>query len=293
VAIGDSSTEGLNDPDGTGGYRGWADRLAERIARSQGSLLYANLAIRGRRTRQIRDEQLDWALAMQPDLATLFSGTNDVVARRFEMAQVAEDIESMHEALIARGATLLTFTLPDLTAVMPLGRLVSARVEALNRSLREIASRTGAVLVDLAEHPVASDPRLWSADRLHANSQGHARMAEAFAHALAVPGADVSWSAPLPAAPRPSALERMRAEARWIRRFLLPWLLQHWRGRSSGDGLAPKRPDLQLLAPSQQPLTARPADSLLREASGQEASMPGSGEDQRFREVSQTPPRAR
>ena len=33
VAIGDSSTEGIYDPDGSGGYRGWANRLAERIAR--------------------------------------------------------------------------------------------------------------------------------------------------------------------------------------------------------------------------------------------------------------------
>jgi lysophospholipase L1-like esterase len=54
VAIGDSSTEGLDDPDGRGGYRGWADRLAQRVAQAQPSpLLYANLAIRGRTTREI------------------------------------------------------------------------------------------------------------------------------------------------------------------------------------------------------------------------------------------------
>ncbi len=48
VAIGDSSTEGLDHPDGQGGYRGWANRLAEQVAAAQGgSLLYANLAIRG------------------------------------------------------------------------------------------------------------------------------------------------------------------------------------------------------------------------------------------------------
>ena len=35
VAIGDSSTEGLIDPDGQGGYRGWSMRLAERIAEVQ------------------------------------------------------------------------------------------------------------------------------------------------------------------------------------------------------------------------------------------------------------------
>jgi hypothetical protein len=48
VALGDSSTEGIDDPDGAGGYRGWSQRLAERINAAQGGgLLYANLATRG------------------------------------------------------------------------------------------------------------------------------------------------------------------------------------------------------------------------------------------------------
>ena len=60
VAIGDSSTEGLEDPDGRGGYRGWADRLAQHIADGQDEPLeYANLAIRGMRMREIRIGQLD------------------------------------------------------------------------------------------------------------------------------------------------------------------------------------------------------------------------------------------
>ena len=69
VALGDSSTEGLDDPDGRGGYRGWSDRLGERIARAQGSLLYANLAVRGRTAREVREEQLEQGLALRPDLA--------------------------------------------------------------------------------------------------------------------------------------------------------------------------------------------------------------------------------
>ena len=35
VALGDSSTERLMDPDGAGGYRGWADRLAQHLADAQ------------------------------------------------------------------------------------------------------------------------------------------------------------------------------------------------------------------------------------------------------------------
>ena len=253
VALGDSSTEGLDDPHPDGGYRGWADRLAEHITRVQGSLRYANLGVRGRRTRQIRDQQLAVAVAMRPDLVTLFSGTNDVVARSFDLEDVAGDIEHIHRVLIDHsetGVTVLTFTLPDLSPVMPLGRLVAARVEALNEALREIAGRTGAVLVDFARYPLASDPRLWSADRLHANAAGHARIAGALAAALGLPESDMSWADALPDVPRRSIVGRLRGEAAWIRGHLLPWIWRHSRGESSGDGRAAKRPELTLLEAS-------------------------------------------
>ncbi len=244
VAIGDSSTEGLDDPDGRGGYRGWANRLAERVAAAQGSLLYANLGIRGRRTGQIRDEQLDRALAMRPDLATLFSGTNDVIARRFDADALAHDVERMQRTLIEGGATLLTFTLPDLGPVLPLARRLAPRVLALNAALREVSARTGAILVDFAAHPVASDPRLWSDDRLHANGLGHERIAAALAHALGLRGSDASWAEPLPVRPPATLAERLGAEIHWGRRHLLPWAWRHLQGRSSGDGRTAKRPEL-------------------------------------------------
>jgi lysophospholipase L1-like esterase len=87
VALGDSSTEGLDDPDGRGGYRGWSQRLAERLAEVQGGLAYANLAVRGLTTAEVRARQLDAALALKPDLATLFCGTNDVTQARFDADQ--------------------------------------------------------------------------------------------------------------------------------------------------------------------------------------------------------------
>lgn len=247
VAIGDSSTEGLDDPDGAGGFRGWANRLAERIAAVQDELLYANLAVRGRSTRQIRESQLEPALAMRPDLVTLFSGTNDVVRRGFDPDRVALDVREMHRALIGQGATLLTFTLPDLTPVMPAARWIAPRVELLNRILREVSAESGALLVDLASHPVATDPRLWSDDRLHANSLGHQRIAAALAQALGLPGTDSSWSLPLPPTAPASSLQHLTSEFRWARRHFMPWVWRHLHGRSSGDGRRPKRPELQRL----------------------------------------------
>jgi lysophospholipase L1-like esterase len=247
VAIGDSSTEGLDDPDERGGYRGWADRLAGHVAAAQPCpLLYANLAIRGRTTREILVEQLEPAVALRPDLVTFFSGTNDVIRRRFDADAVGRDVEHIQRRLIEGGATVLGFTLPDLSIVLPLARPIAGRVRALNDALRHASAATGAVLVDLAKHSVGSDPRLWSADRLHANSVGHARIAAALANALGLPDTDDTWSQPLPTEWSRSLSESIRAEARWQRDYFLPWVWGHLRGRSSGDGRVAKRPSLSV-----------------------------------------------
>ena len=249
VAIGDSSTEGIDDPDGEGGFRGWSLRLAERIAGIQGTLLYANLGVRGRTTRQIREQQLPPALAMRPDLATVFSGTNDVLARRFDASAVARDMESIQRALIEGGATVLSFTLPDLTPVMPIARWIAPRIRALNESLRAAAASTGAILLDFATYPVGSDRRLWSADRIHANAAGHARIADALAHALALPGADGSWKEPLPEVPPMTRREWLTAEMAWTARYLLPSPWRALRARLD-EPRAPKQPDLRPVPPS-------------------------------------------
>lgn len=245
VALGDSSTEGIDDPDGAGGYRGWSQRLAERIHRAQGGgLSYANLAVRGLTTAQVRERQLAPALALRPDLATVFCGTNDVTAPRFDARRVATDIEEMLHQLTAQGATVLTFTLPDLTPLMPLARLIAPRIAALNLALADAARKTGGILVDLAAHPVATDRRLWSEDRIHANALGHQRIAEALAEALRLPGSNANWAQALPAVRVRTRAEWWRAELRWIRRHLLPWTAQGLCGRSSSHGRHPKRPGL-------------------------------------------------
>jgi lysophospholipase L1-like esterase len=245
VAIGDSTSEGLEDPDGRGGYRGWANRLAERIAAEQGSLLYANLAVRGRTTRQIRDQQLERAVAMRPDLATISAGTNDVLRGRFDARSFGADVEAMQRALVRQGATVLMFTLPDLSPVMPLARMLSARIARLNEQVRAACAGSGAILCDLALYPVAADPRLWSDDRLHANSSGHARIADALADHLGLPNSSHAWAEPLPERPPATFADLVRAEGAWARRHLLPWIWRHLRGRSSGDGREAKRPQLQ------------------------------------------------
>ncbi len=247
VAIGDSSTEGLEDPDGAGGYRGWANRLAERVAKLQGGLLYANLGVRGKRSREIRREQLGAALAMKPDLATLFAGSNDILERGFDRRALRDEVAHMQGALIAAGAVVLSFTLPDLTGVMPIGRLLSRRVRAMNGALKEASAATGARLVDFATYPVGSDPRLWSEDRFHANAEGHARIAAALAQALGLPGTDDAWTRPLPGADGRSRWARWTEDGRWCRRHLWGWARP---GPIATEPLGPKRPRLEPVLPS-------------------------------------------
>src|SRR5512142_2623698 len=80
VAMGDSFTEGLDDPYPDGTYRGWADLVAARLAVESGpDFRYANLAIRGKVLDQLVDEQLDPTLAMRPDLISVAAGGNDVL----------------------------------------------------------------------------------------------------------------------------------------------------------------------------------------------------------------------
>jgi len=251
VAIGDSSTEGLIDPDPRGGYRGWSRRLAQRIADAQGGVGYANLAARGLTTRQVLETQLEPALALAPDLATVFTGTNDVIARDFDPAAFARNTEAMQRALRGAGATVLTFTLPDLTPLMPLARRIAPRIHALNANLRAVSAATGTILVDFAAYPVATDRRLWHPDRIHANAAGHGRIAAALAQALGLPGADGRWrEAPEPPL-RDGVVPRVAAEAYWRLRYLLPWIAVRAAGWDAGRVRIPE-PVLTSVAPSAQ-----------------------------------------
>ena len=256
VAIGDSSTEGLEDRDGKGGYRGWSARLATKIAAAQGGLLYANLAVRGRSTREIRDQQLGPAVAMRPDLATVFSGTNDVLGLRFDAKSVVTDMELIQGELIGAGATVLTFTLPDLTPLMPIARWIAPRIHAMNQGLRRACARTGTILLDFADHPVATDARLWSEDRIHANALGHERIAEALYHALGPPDAREDWKAPLPPREPTTLRQRCMVEITWMRRHFLPWMLGlHAHSLPSPR---PSRPELGPVFVREEPRAASP-----------------------------------
>jgi lysophospholipase L1-like esterase len=244
VALGDSTTEGLDDPYPDGGFRGFADRLAGALALVEPGLLYANLAVRGRRAAEVRAEQLEPALALEPDLVSVVAGLNDTLRGDFDLDATAGEIEAMLVAFAEAGATVLTMTFPDPVKVNPIARLAKPRMVALNARIRDTAERIGALVIDLERIPLASDPRVWSVDRLHANPEGHRRIAQVAAQLLELPDATDAWAAPLPAVTRRGLSGAVAAEVRWAVRYFAPWVIRRARGRSSGDGIVAKRPDL-------------------------------------------------
>jgi lysophospholipase L1-like esterase len=182
VAIGDSTTEGLDDANGEGGYRGWADRLSEIIANAQAEPLeYANLGIRSLYLSEIRATQFDAAMAMQPDLLSIFGGANDVLWVACDFARIRADLAAIFGEARSRNCTVVTFTMPDLSPINPFGRRLRGRMLRFNDIIREEAERYGVLVMDFLQHPIIPDPRLFSEDRLHASELGHERLAAALA----------------------------------------------------------------------------------------------------------------
>ena len=245
IALGDSFTEGLNDPDPArpGEFRGWADRLAELLAGAFPGVdvEYGNLAIRGRLVHQVLDEQVPVALAAEPDLVSLIAGGNDLMRPGADPDALAAALEGAVTRFRSAGADVLLATGVD-PRLTPIIRRTRGKVAVLNAHIWSIAARHGAAVLDEWGMPWLLDARLWDTDRIHLTAEGHRRMALAAAAALGVPAGGEDWRTPLPAAPARRFRQAVGEEAAWVRTFVAPWVGRRLRGRSSGDGRAAKRP---------------------------------------------------
>ena len=262
AALGDSFTEGVGDPttDGTG-CRGWADRFAEELARQQGELRYANLAIRGKVVREVLEEQVPVAVAMRPDLVSLAAGGNDMLRFRTDPDDLAVTFEEAVATLAAAGCTVMAFTGFDPKA-FPVLRLIRGKAAVFSMHIREIAAKYDCLLADLWPMRALTDRRLWSSDRLHLSEDGHYRVALLASETAGLEVAD-DWRAPLtPQLVRPgfsgtahSWLTKRWSDVEWMTEHAAPYISRRLHGVSSGDGIGAKRP---VLAPTLTP-TLTPA----------------------------------
>jgi lysophospholipase L1-like esterase len=250
VAIGDSFTEGMADPDPrrTNRYVGWADRLAAHLAAArreagvaQPPFGYANLAIRGRLLADIAGRQVDDALALQPDLVSIVGGGNDILRPRADIDALAARLEESVARLRASGAGVLLAT-PSDPQDAPLIKASRGRAATYTAHIWSIARRHDARVIDLWGMAALRDWRMWAPDRIHLTPEGHRRVALNAFTALGFSTPDVGWADPLPPAAPTSRADAARANALWAREYVLPWVQRRLRGQSSGDSISAKRP---------------------------------------------------
>lgn len=242
VAIGDSFTEGVGDPEpeSPGGLRGWADRFAEVLASHNDDFAYANLAVRGKLIRQITEEQLEPAINLRPDLVSVCAGGNDVIRPGADPDAVAVQLEYVLRRLSETGATVLVFTGVDV-AFQPVFRSIRGKVAIYNENLRKVAQRNDCIVVDQWAIEELQDPRFWADDRLHLNSLGHHTIARTTLATLNVPN-DLQPLDPPPLPPQNWRRARQE-DVVWAKQHLVPWVIRRVKQVSSGDGVVAKRPE--------------------------------------------------
>lgn len=250
VAIGDSFTEGMSDPDPVtpDRYVGWADRLAASLsARAGGEFTYANLAVRGRLLDDVVGPQLDAALEMSPDLVSIVGGGNDLLRPGADVDSIAARLETAVVRIRATGADVLLATPTD-TRHAGLFKALRSRHAVHSANVFTIAQRHGARVLNLWGLTAIQDWRMWGEDRIHLNTEGHRRVALLAETALGLRDPETSltdeWRTPLPPQDPGARLDSLKEHRDWARVHLAPWVQRRLRGQSSGDAVAAKRPDL-------------------------------------------------
>jgi len=177
---------GASDAVGIGAVplsKGYVPTLADDLRTAGFTATLDNLGINGARVDDILDDELPDALASNPDVVTLWTGANDVIAGDSPEAFGAE-LEMLLGALAdGTHARVYVADLPDLTQA-PLFRdgsdpdVTKARVDAFNDRIHAAVATAGFVLVRLSDIQLTDD-LVWI-DGFHPNNAGHAVIADAF-----------------------------------------------------------------------------------------------------------------
>lgn len=242
VAVGDSFTEGIGDPDPAApdGHRGWADRVAEVLSKQVEDFAYANLAVRGKLIAQIAADQIEPAVALRPDLISICAGGNDVIRPGTDPDLIADQLDDAVSRLASTGAAIVLFTGID-TGFTPVLRPFRGKVAIYNENVRAIADRYDCIVADQWALKSVQDPRFFADDRLHFNALGHHEVARMVLRALNVPN-DLQPMQP-DLLPAQTWREARAGDLGWAREHLVPWVLRRLNHQSSGDLITAKRPE--------------------------------------------------
>jgi len=247
IALGDSLTEGLSDKYPNGTYRGWADRVADELSLVDTNFLYANFAVRGKLLEQVIADQVSVALPFitgNDTVVSFHAGANNILRPKLDVKRVIADYQSAVIRITDTGAKVLVFTVREVANPKTKAELYwNERFGPFNANVREIASKTGAILLDANSHEVFGDPRMLAKDRLHLSQEGHRRVAQGVLKALGMPH-DINYTQAMGPHKQTPAVLRGIGTVAWGVAFLVPWAIRRLSGKSSGDGRVAKYPVL-------------------------------------------------
>lgn len=186
VAMGDSFTAGRGCRPG----EPWPEILAESLAVAGQRIALTNLAVDGATSKSVVD-QLDEAVALEPDLVSVCCGGNDVLfSVRPDVEAYALRMSRIVERLKARvpGVQIITATVPETWEFFDMGPRTRKRMAwgmgGVNASIREIAKQHDLICLDVSTHPELLDPQNFMEDGLHPSPRGHMLTAIEFEHLL-------------------------------------------------------------------------------------------------------------
>jgi len=178
VVLGDSVAEGLCEPlDGYSDLQ-WADRIAAELRAVTPELAYLNLGVSGLRTREILATQLERALAFQPDLALVVAGGNDAFPATYDADRVDRELTLIITALQDAGADVMTLGMFDISYSPAVADWLRPGLRQRMRTLSDrtavLADKLGTIHIHLTDHPLSTDPGLYSSDGRHGNARSDA-----------------------------------------------------------------------------------------------------------------------
>lgn len=245
IVCGDSYSEGMTDEIIDGKYRGWADRVADVMGQSHPNFTYINLAVRGKLLGQVAEDQVPTAISFVTGPNTLVSfhaGANDALRPGYQASVAVPLYQEAVRRLAKSGAQLMLFTVLERTGNKGKGAEIwEKRFSEFNRGVRAVGAEVGAIVVDASEEDFLSDRRFLAFDRLHLNSIGHDRCAQAVLELIGLPF-NPAWRTPLPHVKKTPWLVEKAITVAWFFIFALPWIWRRIRGKSSGDGRSAKYP---------------------------------------------------
>jgi lysophospholipase L1-like esterase len=181
VALGDSSitAPGVEDLDNM-----WLRRIARTLS-SDYSVELISVAVGGSKARDVRNNQLDAATELKPDIAVISVGANDAI-RATPVYRYRNEMHSIVAELHAASGAVFVLGLGDLGSIPRLPPILrsglSRRAARFDAAAWAVAARFPKAVKGPTSGPMSTafwkDRELFAGDLFHAGDRGHGVFAE-------------------------------------------------------------------------------------------------------------------